>query len=88
MVLGNTPEEGVRGDLRPGIADVFPGDAAAAGPGTHFVSLCSEYTGSQTRRLSGGPPDYSPCYGFISVLCVACERRGDNKSAKKIFVSP
>ena len=30
VVLGNTPEAGVRGDLRPGIADVFPGDAAAA----------------------------------------------------------
>ena len=48
MVLGNTPEAGVRRDLRPGIADVLPGDADAAGPGTHFVSHCSKYTDHRT----------------------------------------
>lgn len=40
MVLGNTPEAGVRRDLRPGIANVLPGDADAA--------HCSKYTDHRT----------------------------------------
>ena len=42
VVLVNIPEVGVGWDLSTGNANVFPGDADAAGPGTHFVNLCSK----------------------------------------------